>query len=91
MTIAANPSEPNASSRSAPRYVLLVEEARLRGFRNALAFKRWCVRRQVSLKRDGKKLWVAPADVDRAVDGLPTRSAEPAVLSAVAAIKSRRR
>lgn len=84
-------SNSDVSLRVAPRFVLLHEEARVRGFRNALAFKRWCVRRAVILKRDGKKLWVAPTDVDRAIEGLPARSAEPQVTSAVAAIQSRRR
>lgn len=82
-------SNSDVSLRVAPRFVLLHEEARVRGFRNALAFKRWCVRRAVILKRDGKKLWVAPTDVDRAIEGLPARSAEPQVTSAVAAIQSR--
>lgn len=82
MATTSNDPEPNAPARIAPRYVLLAEEARVRGFRNALAFKRWCVRRQVVLRRDGKRLWVAPADVDRAVEGLPARSTEPAVLAA---------
>ena len=83
MTTTPNESERNPSRESAPRYVLLHEEARLRGFRNALAFKRWCVKRDVVLKRDGRKLWVAPTDVDRAVERLPARAIEPAVMSAV--------
>ncbi|MFO0652327.1 MAG: hypothetical protein U0326_39275 [Polyangiales bacterium] len=74
-----------------PTWVLLHIEATARGFRNALAFKRWCIRREVVIKRDGKRLWVAPSDVDRAVERLPSRAVEPSVMSAVAAIQSRRR
>lgn len=74
-----------------PRWVLLREEARVRGFRNALSFKRWCDRHQVALRRDGKMLWVRSEDVDRAVGGLPIRSTTPAVISAVEAIKRRRK
>jgi hypothetical protein len=45
------------------------------GFRNALALRRWARSRGVTLKRDGQKLWIAPGDIVRAVDALP--SAEP--------------
>lgn len=90
MTTQTNPLAAEPSAVSVREWVLLPEEARVRGFRNALAFKRWCVRRAVVLKRDGKKLWVAPSDVDRAVEGLPARGATSAVAASVAAIKARR-
>lgn len=73
-----------------PTWVLIPEEARVRGFKNALAFRRWCRRRQVALRRDGKMLWVRPADVDAAVGGLPVQSTSPAVTASVEAIKARR-
>lgn len=91
MTTAPNDSEPTASKGAAPRFVLLHEEARLRGFKNALAFRRWCAKRDVVLRRDGKKIWVAPSDVDRAVERIPPRGTESSVASAVAAIQSRKR
>jgi hypothetical protein len=61
-----------------PAVVLLSEEAGLRGFRkrngapNAAAFRRWCQRVGVTIHRpEGRKEWVATADVDRAVLGGP--------------------
>lgn len=84
-------AEPARVVADVPTWVLLHIEATARGFRNALAFKRWCIRREVVIKRDGKRLWVAPSDVDRAVERLPSRAVEPSVMSAVAAIQSRRR
>lgn len=66
------------STITVPRWVLLGEEAELRGFRNALAFKRWCLKRSVPMKRDGRKLWVSPGDVDRAIAELPERTPESA-------------
>lgn len=45
--------------------VLLSLEARARGFRSTLAFRRWCARRGVKIHTevDGRKQWVCPADV----------------------------
>ncbi len=93
MTTASTASEPTASTSNAPRFVLLHEEARMRGFRNALAFKRWCRRHAVPIRVDGRKLWVASVDVDRAVamvpaqvSGLTHGHADPAVADAVAAL-----
>jgi hypothetical protein len=61
-----------------PAVVLLAEEAAVRGFRkrdgrpNAAAFRRWCQRVGVPIHRpEGRKEWVATADVDRAVLGGP--------------------
>ncbi len=82
------------------RWVLLVHEARARGFRNALAFRRWCRRRKVPIRADGKFQWVRPAEVDAAVsrlaagaeasDGTPT-TADEAVASTVAALMAKGR
>ncbi len=58
-----------------PRHVLLAVEARARGFRNALAFRRWCRRRGVPIRADGKLRWVSPAEVDKAIARI---SADPA-------------
>jgi hypothetical protein len=57
-----------------PAWVLLHVEARTRGFRSALAFRRWCRRRGVPIRPDGRKQWVAPQDVDRAVATIPPES-----------------
>ncbi len=58
----ASPEQP-----ARPAWVLLAVEARSRGFRSTLAFRRWCRRRGVPIRPDGRKQWVAPVDVDRAV------------------------
>lgn len=83
--------ETNESQFLRPAWVLLPEEARARGFKNALAFKRWCRRHRVAIRRDGRMLWVRPEDVDIAVGVLPIQSLTPAVAATVEAIKSRRR
>lgn len=61
--------EPSVSPEqpARPAWVLLAVEARSRGFRSTLAFRRWCRRRGVPIRPDGRKQWVAPVDVDRAV------------------------
>lgn len=93
-------TDPLSSPYLRPTWVLLREEARVRGFRNALAFKRWCVRHAVVIRRDTKMLWVRPVDVDRVVDELDRgaapsdsagRSADDPVASAVAALMLRGR
>ncbi|MBI5511414.1 MAG: hypothetical protein HY903_21865 [Deltaproteobacteria bacterium] len=58
------------SAPAPPQWVLLAHEARVRGFRNALAFRRWCRRRGVTIRADGKLRWVSPAEVDKAVAGI---------------------
>ncbi|MBI5511462.1 MAG: hypothetical protein HY903_22105 [Deltaproteobacteria bacterium] len=74
----------------APRWVLLSEEARVRGFRNALAFKRWCRKRNVAIVTEGKFQWVSPAEVDRALDALSLQAApsEPVAPSGDGAVAS---
>lgn len=73
-------------------YVLLTLEARNRGFKSTLAFRRWCQRHGVPLRVDGKKKWVRPADVTAAVEGLPitndapTRALHDAAAAGVAAL-----
>lgn len=73
-------------------FVLLSLEARNRGFRSTLAFRRWCQRHGVPLRVDGKKKWVRPADVTAAVEGLPitndapTRALHDAASAGVAAL-----
>lgn len=71
-------------------YVLLSLEARNRGFRSTLAFRRWCQRHGVPLRIDGKKKWVRPADINAAVAGLPitndARTLHDAAAAGVAAL-----
>jgi hypothetical protein len=72
--------------------VLLPVEARARGFRNALAFRRWCRQRGVQIRVDGRRRWVASADVDAAIGAMPARASEtpldPAVSHAVESLMS---
>ena len=60
---------------AAAAWVLLPAEAKARGFKNTLSFRRWCRRRGVLVRRDegGRMLWVNRQDVDRAIEGLPAR------------------
>lgn len=53
-----------------PAAVLLHVEAAQRGFKNALAFRRWCRKHHVPVRRDGHRLWVKRGDVDRAIEAL---------------------
>lgn len=66
-----------ASSRAsaAADWVLLPAEAKARGFKNSLSFRRWCRRHGVLVRRDegGRMLWINRRDVDRAIEGLPAR------------------
>lgn len=77
MTAALNEPTPPPVTEGAPRWVLLSEEGRARGFRNALAFRRWCRKRSVTVVTDGKFQWVCPAEVDRALDALSAQGTPP--------------
>lgn len=73
---AGTPDESSTSDASArPNFVLLNAEARARGFKSPLAFRRWCRRHGVLIRREegGRLMWVDRRDVDRAVEGLPAR------------------
>jgi H2-forming N5,N10-methylenetetrahydromethanopterin dehydrogenase-like enzyme len=54
-------------------FVRLALEATARGFKNGLAFKRFCHRVGIPVHKTGKMLWVRPADVDAAI----ARTARP--------------
>ena len=56
-------------------WVLLPAEAKARGFKNTLSFRRWCRRHGVLVRRDegGRMLWVNRRDIHRAIEGLPAR------------------
>lgn len=92
------PGLPDQPAR--PAWVLLAVEARSRGFRSTLAFRRWCRRRGVPIRPDGRKQWVAPADVDRAVatispettpsEDAATAGVDPVALAVDALILTRR-
>lgn len=71
---APTPAESSAPPASTgPNFVLLNAEARARGFKSALAFRRWCRRHGVLVRCDagGRMQWVDRRDVDRAVEGFP--------------------
>lgn len=80
----------------APTWVLLHVEAQARGFKNSLAFRRWLRRHAVPVRRDGHRVWVRRADVDRAVEGIPPASNDvgganrAAVVDAVECVTRRR-
>ena len=74
MNAAANvqpaPAQAPQHGGAPPAWVLASDEGKRRGFRNPLAFRRWCRARGVELRKDGKLRWVRPKDVDDAVEGL---------------------
>jgi hypothetical protein len=74
MDMGSSSGPPAAAPATLPQWVLLAHEARVRGFRNALAFRRWCRRRGVPIRTDGKLRWVSPAEVDKAVAGISTEA-----------------
>lgn len=82
-----------------PGWVLLKLEAWERGFRrrnaageqvpNVLAFRRWCRRNGVPIRKTGKLETVCPADVDRAVLGdAPAPANDLASLAAASVARS---
>lgn len=60
-----------SNTSAVPAWRLLAEEARIRGFRNALSFRRWCRRAGVPITKTGRMETVSPAAVDAAVIGTP--------------------
>ncbi len=88
--------EPTTVVFDSPAWVLLHVEAQARGFKNALAFRRWLRRHQVPVRRDGHRRWVRRTDVDHAIDGLTdgaeSNGAAPdrAAVSAAVAVVTRR-
>lgn len=66
---------PSSTAGIVSAWVLLPAEAKARGFKNTLSFRRWCRRHGVLVRRDegGRMLWVNRRDIDRAIEGLPAR------------------
>lgn len=58
-------------------WVLLPAEAMRRGFKGTRSFRRWCQRHRVEIRRDGRRQWVSPAEVDRVVCGLGEATRDP--------------
>jgi len=86
-------AQPSPAAGTSPMWVLLATESKVRGFRNALSFRRWCRSRGVRVRKDGKLLWVKRADVDATIEAVgappPPADAGPggsAVDAAVAAL-----
>jgi beta-phosphoglucomutase-like phosphatase (HAD superfamily) len=68
MSAAEDTAAPHARA-----WVRLATEAGARGYAGphaALGFRRWCRRHGVYILKDGRREWVRPADVDRALDAL---------------------
>lgn len=63
--------EAPANSASPPAWVTLASEAARRGMSTS-AMRHWCHRRNVTIREGSHKdAWVSPAEVDRAIEGLP--------------------
>lgn len=57
-----------------PEWVALDAEAKRRG-KSTRQFRAWCVSHRVELRQENHRdAWVRPADVDRAVAGMPIAS-----------------
>ena len=74
------------STSDGPVWVLLPVQAKVRGFRNTLAFRRWCRSHGVPIHKDGRREWIGVADVDRAI-GMLAGGADPIVAAARAAVR----
>lgn len=62
------------SSDQPPEWVALDAEAKRRG-KSTRQFRAWCVSHRVELRQENHRdAWVRPADVDRAVAGMPVAS-----------------
>jgi hypothetical protein len=48
-------------------HVLLSLESKARGFKNTLAFRRFCRREGIPIHVTGRKEWVRPSDVDAVI------------------------
>lgn len=65
------------SNAATPEWRTLAEEARVRGFPSARAFRDWCYRVGVEVKEPGGVSAVSPAEVDRAFAGAAPRPVPP--------------
>jgi hypothetical protein len=62
---------PANDNSPAPAWVTLAREAGRRGMSTS-AMRAWCHRHKVTIREASHKdAWVSPADVDRAIEGLP--------------------
>lgn len=65
------------ANTATPRWVSLAAEATRRGY-TTTAFRRWCERHSVPIREGSHRdAWVSPAEVDRAVEGLPLATTAP--------------
>lgn len=71
-------------------FVLLSLEARNRGFKSTLAFRRWHQRHGVPFRVDGKKKWVCPAAIDAVIARMQTAS-NTTIDAAAAVVETMRR
>jgi hypothetical protein len=55
-----------------PGAVLIAVEAKNRGFKTVDTFRRWCRRLNVPVHLTGRRAFVCPADIDRAIVAAPT-------------------
>ena len=63
--------EARPANADRPHWVSLPSEAARRGM-GTNAFRQWCHRRGVTIREGShREAWVAPAEVDRAIEGLP--------------------
>lgn len=82
------------SAEARPAWVLIRREAKLRGFKNAISFRRWCRRNKVPVYKTGRLCAVCPAEVDVAIKrgevSEPLRHDDNHVADAVAKMMGRK-
>ena len=69
-----------------PGWVLLAFEANRRGFRNTAAFRRFCRKNSIPVRKNGRMEIVCPAEVDAAVLKMLQPSNDPLRLAAEASV-----
>lgn len=79
-------AEPKDDRDIRPGWVLLPTEAKHRGFKSTLSFRRWCKRNGVPIRRSGRLEVVCPAEVDAIILRMKQPSNDPIRMAAEASV-----
>ena len=70
-------AEAAPANTDTPRWVDLGAEAKRRG-KSTSSLRAWCQRRGVTIRESShREAWVSPAEIDRAIEGLPVAVTPP--------------
>ena len=88
-----DPAETPPGPTPEREFILLAAEARHRGFKNGLAFRRFCARNDIPIIKVAKKQFVRPRDIDAAIlrNSAPARRAAAENISAAKDVLRSRR